>query len=428
MKTVLGFDSWVGGAHNFARLVPAFREKGYRLVLLHIGSWGGDKGRPTEEWFGELEVRDIAYYKGLGFDEILAKESPAAVLFLSNDVFAHRAFNRHCMHARIPTMHLYHGLVSVQSVQAGKIYNVNFFSQVRFVLERIPKALFHIWPCYADALLKTRAEPSDWIRFVSDIINLANGKYIARAAEDSQTSAVCVYAPADIAHAVTKYGYPEAQVHVVGNPDITVFGLTEDHLGCAATAFTANNREVIYLDTGLIYAGMVFDGADDFLAHLLKTQDALRSQGRTMSAKLHPHHFRTNFPDRVRTAGIEVLNNEDFVGRLQQAAAVIVEPSTAALIPAIIGVPLMLARYGKLAEQTYGNVLLGYPRARMLDDPYQLNGLIEAESSTFDSKGVNSWIAKNSGPLPAKLMPQRVTKVLQQLAGNNRLTATVEPK
>lgn len=422
MKTVLGFDSWIGGAHNFARLVPAFRERGYRLVLLHIGSWGGDTGRPRVEKFGELEVRDIAYYDGLDFDQILSKERPAAVLFLSNDVFAHRAFNRHCIHASIPTMHLYHGLVSVQSVQAGKLYDVNLFSQARFVVERIPKALNHIWPCYANALLKTRAGLSDWFRFASDIFDLARGKYIARAARDSQTSAVCVYAPSDIAHAVAKYGYTEAQVHVVGNPDITVFGLTEDHVACAAKGDTAKSREVIYLDTGLIYAGMVFDSGDDFLTHLVRTQDALKSQGRTMSAKLHPHHFRTNFPDRVRDAGIEVLTNENFVSRVQQAAAVIVEPSTAALIPAIIGVPLFLARYGKLAEQTYGDVLLGYPRARMLDDPSLIGRLIEAEASTFDSERVGSWIALNSGPMPARLMPQRVTEVLHRLAENTNLT------
>ena len=54
MQTILGFDSWLGGAGKFARIVPALRERGYRLVLLHIGSWGGDPGRPSREVHDDL--------------------------------------------------------------------------------------------------------------------------------------------------------------------------------------------------------------------------------------------------------------------------------------------------------------------------------------------------------------------------------------
>lgn len=415
MRTVLAFDSWTGGSSKYNRLVKALRDRGYQLLLIHLGSWGGDENHPQEEMIVDLHVRDISYYKGLGFDEIIEVENPVAVIFLSNDVFAHRAFNRYSLSKGIPTLRLYHGLVKVQAVGGARQYKTNFWSQLRFVLARIPKGLFKVWPCYIKAMWRTNATLADWWRFFADMVSQVRGHYIAVAAKDCQTTECAVYAPADVSHAIGKYKHSPEQVHVVGNPDIMAFGLTYEHMGVAATADCCERIEVVYVDTGLIYAGMVYDSSDDFFAHLSATRDALKAQGRSMSVKLHPQHFRTDLPNRLSAAGMEVLNNDNFVPRLQQCAAAIVEPSTAALIPAIVGVPLMLAHYGKLSGQAYGEVLLEYPRARLLDDPAQLNSLLEAEAACLDAQAVMAWIRHNAGPLPAHLMPDRVAEVVDRM-------------
>jgi hypothetical protein len=416
MKTILGFDSWTGGGLKYARLVEPLKQLGYELILIHLGSWGGDEDHPKEEMIGDLRVRDISYYEGRGFDAILQAEAPSAVIFLSNDVFAHRAFNRYSLARGIPTLRLYHGLVRVQAVGGARQYKTNLWSQLRFVLVRIPKGLFKVWPCYISALWRTGASATDWWRFVADLVSQVKGQYITVAAKDCQTTECAVYAPADVSHAMGKYGHRTEHVHVVGNPDIMAFGLSEEHMGAAATPASCERTEVIYVDTGLIYAGMVYDAPEDFFAHLCATRDALKAQGRTLALKLHPQHFRTDFPDRVRADGMEVLTNDNFVTRLQQCAAAIVEPSTAALIPAIVGVPLLLAHYGKLSAQAYGEVLLEYPRARMLDDPAQINSLLQAEAAALDPEAVSGWIRLNAGPLPAHLMPQRVADVVHRMA------------
>ncbi|KRC81721.1 hypothetical protein [Sphingomonas sp. Root241] len=415
MKTVLGFDSWTGGAANFARLVPAFREHGLDLVVLHIGSWGGDPGRPAREFKGDLELRDISHYGGKSIDEVLEVEQPAAVLFLSNEVFAHRAFNRYSLAAGIPTLLLYHGLVSVQGVASEKPYKVNPLSQARFVLERLPKALLRIWPAYGRALVKTSATREDWTRFVKDIFNMGFGRYSVRAAEDSRTTRVAVYTQADQAHAIAKYGQPPESVAIVGNPDLHAFGVGPADLGIAASAATVERSEIIYIDTGLIYAGMVFDGAAEFLEHLERTHDALRRASKTLAIKLHPDHFRTDMPDRIAALGIEILNNQNFVSRLKACAAAIVEPSTAALIPGLVGVPLLLAGYGKLSGQAFGEVLTSYPRARHLLDPSAVTDLLLEESRSFDAEAIQRWLDANSGPLPGELMPSRVAATIIEM-------------
>ena len=414
-RTILGFDSWTGGAQKYESLVRELRLKDIRLLLVHLGSWGPDRGRPVQEFLGDLEIRDIAWYGKKDFREILRIEQPSAVLMLSNDVFAHRAFNRYSLAAGIPTLRLYHGLIGVQAVTDAKGYKVNFISQALFVLTRIPKSLGRIWPCYIKALLRTRAGPSDWWRFFTDALSLARGRYIAKAAMDCRTTKTAVYTSADVSHAMTKYGHPKEDVYIVGNPDIAMFNLIEDQLGSAISENRAPNNEVIYIDTGLIYAGMVFDGPDDYLAHLLCTRDSLVRQGKAMAIKLHPHHFRTDFPARLEAEGIEVLSNGNFTERLTHCDAALVEPSTAALIPGLLGVPIMLVRYGKFDGQRYGPVMMSNPRARYLDDPNQLSAILADERRSLDIEATRCWIAENVGPLPADHVPRRVAEILDAM-------------
>ncbi len=409
---VIGFDSWVGGVNNFVRLHSAFKKAGLDLQLLHIGSWGGDMGRPKEETIGELRVRDISYYQGKNLSEILDVESPSAVLFLSNDVFAHRALNRYCCSKNIATIHLYHGLVEIQSVSGNKIYKANFLAQLFFVLKRLPKAFVRIWPLYVHALFKTNANFEDWKRFALDIINLTIGKYISVAAQDSRTNACAVYVEADVGHAMKKYGYSRADVHVVGNPDLSKFKLTDQMLGIANSTARVPNNEVVYIDTGLIYAGMVFSGPADFLLHLTDLAKTLATQGLQLAIKLHPDHHRTNFPSEITAQGIRVVQDVDFVDSLVKCRAAMVEPSTAALIPSLLGLPVLMVAFGKLHEQKYGKILMDYPRGALVTDAADVVSAI-ARIEQESKPEVAAWIRTNSGPLPADEMPARVAEIVR---------------
>lgn len=414
MKSILGFDSWTGGAHNFQRLVPAFRERGLDLMLLHIGSWGGDVGRPVEEQIGELYVRDVSYYGGMNLPAILNMENPAAVLFLSNDVFVHRAINRYCGLKGIPTIHLYHGLVEIQSTQNERMYKVNPLNQLLYVLRRIPKAICKVWPLYALAMHKSKAGLRDWSRFGSDILNMTLGKYIEVAARDSRTTACAVYTQADVRHAMHKYGYPEMDVHIVGNPDLSKFNLNDQMLAGSLSPARQYNDEIVYVDTGLIYAGMVFSGPADYLLHLIDLAKVLKNKGLKLAIKLHPDHFRTDLPNQITNQGIRVIADSEFVTSLLKCRASIVEPSTAALIPALLGVPVLLASFGKLKNQKYGKVLMEYPRSALLTTADEIVDVITniEKHCIFH---IPAWIEKNAGPLPAHQMPDRVASIIKTL-------------
>lgn len=415
-RRVLGFDSWTEGSHHFERLVPAFERQGLELLLIHIGSWGHDKGRPAEEFIGRLKVRDISYYHGAGFEQILSAERPSAVLFLSTRAFAHQAFNRYAAKLKIPTVHLLHGLMSVQAVgvDSSKTYAVNYWQLLSAWSDKIGKNLFKLIPLYMRALIETRAPLRDWAGLGVELVNkaLARNNNSILAPVDAATTAGCVYTRADIPFLRDGYRVAEPAIYVVGNPDLARFGLVAEDFGCGLETASESATEVMYIDTALIEAGVVFDSRGDFINHLRCSHEKLAAQGFRMVVKLHPAHFRTGVPEALDALQIPICSGEDFVARLRTAAAVIVEPTTAAMIPALMGKPLFLAQYGKFTGQRYGLALTTYPRASALVELEQFAALLAAIRSRRCAEELRNWTAENAGPLPVEEMPKRVADAL----------------
>jgi hypothetical protein len=416
MKTIIGFDSWTQGSQYFERLVEAMELEGYKLILIHVGSWGHDNRRPVEEMIGKLLVRDISYYKGLSFPEIIQKEKPAGVLFLSMQAYVHRAFNRYCKYLGIPTMHLYHGLVSVQAVSLKRMMPINWKAQLSIFYSRIFDNIGKILPSYMRSLWETKASSKEWGWFVKDIWRkIIGNSYSSQAAPDASTDLCCVYTNADVSHAVQRYRMPPEKVKSVGNPDLFLFGLKESLMGAYDIYKEPVSNDVIYIDTALIACGAAYDSEDDFINHLKFTANSLQQQGYNLVVKLHPAHYFNGIKERLIEADIKICEKEKFIDRLVASAAAIVEPSSAAMIPALIGVPLLLGQYGKLSQQNYGEVLYSYPRSRFLKDINEVKNKIKEIRDNFDREACCKWVTENAGPMPPDDMPKRVIEAFKEI-------------
>jgi hypothetical protein len=400
-------------SHVFARLVDAFTENGLELTLIHVGSWGHDVGRPTEEWSGRLRIRDITHYAGMSFRQILEHERPVAVLFLSMQPFAHRAFNRYCKQLGIPTLHMYHGIVRVQDTTLERVCPIDWRSHLARIATVVWKNLTRVWPAYVRSLWDTRAPIND-LRWFGIVVwrQILGTSYSGIAAPDAATTAICVYTPADIAHAVNRYRLPIGAVHAVGNPDLERFGVASADLGVFLSTTDPPSNAVMYIDCAFIDIGLVFAGLNDYTAHMVQTNKALLAQGFRMVVKLHPAHFRTGLRERLVDNGIDVCENDAFLTRLKNCCACISEPSSLAVIPALIGMPLLLAAYGKMRDQRYGEVLTSYPRVQRLTDIASFESAYSALRGSIDREPVDEWIAQNAGPLPANEIPQRIVRIV----------------
>ena len=430
VKKIIGFDSWTGGSRHYERLLPALNVRSIQLTLVHISSWGNEPGCPHESRMDDLLVRDIAFYGGRSFERVLDIEQPDAVILLSTDTFAHRAFMRYCNQRSIPTLHLYHGVVSVSGETEGEI-GVPARSKVahaKYVFSKIGKLLQHTFPCYIEALLKTKGTFKDWRRFISDIFQLAIGGEPAfvRSADDAKASKCAVYIPADIKHAISCFGFRNEDVFVVGNPDLSQFGLEESMIGCWSPPAKGSQKAIMYIETGLSSVGILYPSTQEFINHLIKTSNSLAAQGYKMRLKLKPNQANSKSIEQgLAGTQIELITNQKFLRSLSECSACIVETTTLAMMPTLIGMPLLLAQYGYLTSLCFGSVLTGYPRSYPLKDISDVSDILLKDAQTSESAKLNSWINLNVGPLPPEKMPERVATVVDDMtASASRLGLT----
>lgn len=416
MKKILGFDSWTVGAHNYARLNTEFSAKGYELILIHIGSWGHDTDRASEEIIDGLKVRDISYYKGKSIPDIYRLENAHGVVFLSTRSVAHQAANLYALNLNIPTLHLYHGLVSVQSHGTTKVksYKRSIKGTLVQLYLRFWKNFTLLIPTLIVAFIKCKVPLSYWKSFFRDICLKVFNPYATVTSLATKTTLGCIYTNADREHMMKTYAMKDEDIYDVGNPDLISFGLTKDDLGSNLRIDKEEiNNEIIYIDTGLVQAGFVFGSYKEYFDHLILTQKELQKLGYSLCFKPHPDHYHNgNLLSLLSSTQVRICTNLDFKESLRNCSAVIAEPSTAALIPALMAKPLFLVKYGKMADQQYGEVLKSYPFVTLLTDFSIFKGLnFKSDQSSMEFK---LWSEKNSGPLPASLMPQRVVNALMK--------------
>lgn len=422
---VLGFDSWTKGAHHFERLVPALRRHGMALKVVHLGAWGNDPGRSPTEQHGQLELADIASYPSSSLRAVVEREKPDVVVLLSTTTFAHRALIRHCRSMGIPTLNLYHGMSTTwfdPSTRSG--FQPNMLGHFKIVISKFYKTLRFTLPCYLRALVATGASLADWGRFVIDVANLAIGRQPTRAADDARTTLCAVYTQPDVEHAMRSFGFRREEVFVVGNPDLTRFRLALEHIGSRLREPAQPRQFIMYIDTAMQPNGLVYPNVKAFVEHLKQTVAGVAAAGLRLMLKLHP----ANDMDRVRALladqGVEFVDNDNFVEKLLSCEAAIVETTTLAMIPALIGMPILLARFGALRDLKFGSALTSYPRARFLRQVRDLPLLLGEVHAGADHDTTERWIAASAGPLPAESMPERVAALLDRLACDGEHSST----
>lgn len=416
MKTILAFDGWTAARGKFIQILPALEKLQYRMVLVHVGSWGHDKDRPVEEIDEGLIIRDIAYYRDEDLREIVRAEKPDGVLFLSTRAFPHKAVNLYARQLGIPTIHMYHGLVSVQDFGSKQaVYRSSWTTSARLALERAPKNLFKILPKYLNALRRVRAPLSFYRDVLSELTHKLRGVTTSIAPTASRTDAGIVYVRSDVAHMAYTYAMDRKDISVVGNPDLIKFGLHAGDLGAAFCESASTSSDVIYIETALIEQGLVFSSGAEYLEHVASVRDMLALSGKRMLFKAHPATRRSGLDQSIRAIGIEIVDDGDFVTTLRNSAGAIVEPSSAAMIPALLGVPLLLVGFGKFDAQPYGQPLMRYPRARYVNKITILGTMLDDLARPGDQSDFDDWAAEYAGPLPADEMPDRAAAVIDRL-------------
>lgn len=412
-KLILAFDTSRSAIRHLDRIHPALKDAGYTLKFYHTDSWEPASTRLSLTSSTGIETTDVGGNVGYKLLELVRAASPEAVVLLTSHTFTERAVNRFCQHIGIPTLWLNHGLTEVQDMEATDRIGVKPVARAMRLIPRLHRLLFKVLPTYFAAVWATNGIPSTLSRTISDIFVMAFGWNIRKFAADCRCSASAVYTDADIEHSVKRYGYRPENTYVVGNPDLFDFGVEEDYIASLAGRTKPNSNEIVYIDTRLVHHGYAYDSNEAFIDHLKALRAAAERQGYSVVLKLHPGHASTDVPQCLRDVGFELLGAENFCKRLLRAAAAIVEPSSADLIPALLGLPVLAAKFGSLSAVKYGPIVNLYPRAVELTDLDEIDSSIKQLWLHSDPEKLRHWIRANAGPLPADQFSQRVVKVLR---------------
>lgn len=390
-KKIIGFDSWTAGYSHYSRLVNDLKLFDIELILIHIGSYGHDKGRKKEEVIEGLLTRDIAFYGDMSFYEILKIENPSLVLFLSTRAFAHMAFNNYCKILNIPTCHMFHGVINAQSINDNTIiYKSTLRSKISRAIKNLNKNLFLLIPLYISSLLKKKSDLNEYIEIIIEIYskfkNNVHGKFL----KNSKTDFGLVYCKLDKNFMSKTYKVNKKNIFIVGIPDFNRFKLLKKDIYIQMNK--KNYKKIIYIETALWHNNYIFSSKEDYIKSLLEIKNYLKTLGYNLLVKLHPYSFEAKMEEVLKNIGIEILDNQNFVKELKKSNAVFCEPSSVSLIPIAMGCKIFLPNFGKFKDLKFGKLLKDYPNSFLLND------LLNFENKmNYDDKNlsIKKWINSN---------------------------------
>ena len=418
-KKIIGFDSWTGGISHFQRLITPLKLKKIDFTLVHISSWGGYEFK-KESYIEDVLCRDISFYKNSNFENVFIEEKPAAVIFLSTDVFAHRAFIRYCKKLSIPTLNLYHGLHGVMNTDnkfsIPKSGNSNLISHI---VSKAPNLLKYKIPAYLLSLKRTDAHFKDWIQFLKDCYFLAIGGIptLTNAAKDSLTDEYAVYTNSEIEYTLKRYKTDLNNISVVGNPDLYAFGFKSSYVRSWKLP-KKERKKILYIETGYYDVSLVYDGLDDFVDHILETSKNLETLGYDLILKLKPNQISTTaITEKLIKNNIKMVKNNSFFKTLYECHACITEASSLSLIPALMGMPLILPKYGRLKDLEYGHILNTYPKSYQLYKILDLEAILKKDKKVDNENDIIKWVNEYLGPVPFNKMPERVVSIIEKMRG-----------
>jgi hypothetical protein len=212
-----------------------------------------------------------------------------------------------------------------------------------------------------------------------------------------------------------RYGFQSNEMFEVGNPDLIRFNFDQSFIASHLLQSSVHYDSVMYIDNGLICSGLVFESENEFISHIISTSEQLKRFNKKLIFKPHPGHLDPFIFSNLENYGVKICDKDDFVSSLQKCSVAIVEPSTLAILPALTGMPILLASYGKLCNQHFGRLLTSYPKSIQINYLSDISESVLSPSINIDESSTKAWIEDNVGMLPASDMPNRVVNVVMDL-------------
>jgi hypothetical protein len=400
-RNILCFDVHTRAQHKFARITQEFFNQGYNITLIHSGSLGHDKNTLNEYQFEFINVIDISCFGG-NISSVLDKYKPDLAIFLSTRSVFQMAVISHCVKSNIPTIHCYHGLVSIQNF--GNTYKSKTSIFLKKILIKIPKNILILYPFYIRNILSKGLEKKDFLGLYQ-LIKFQLGSDTFKYIENTSTDIGCIYTRDDFEDISIKYRIDSDNIVIGGNPDLSEYYSREL---VQKDVLDYSENVGIYIDTCLYSANLIFGSIDDWINDLQNILEKLSLD--KIYWKPHPANPREVVSEVSKRLEMTVVDSLQFSELLPRARLVVCESTTLIMAAAAHGKALVLLNHGFYSGMGYGDLILSYPR-KVLSADYS-----ERNMQSISKQDYSEWFTDKIGPNP-NLVSQKLLNKYYEFTG-----------
>ena len=149
--TVVYFDYWTKGIHDFTEIDKVLKSHGHKTLLLHVGSFNSPQF--NYEKINNIDVFDISYFKTKFIYIALIKIKPDVVLGLNTTYILDRCLVLSCRKLHITSVFVMHGQRSVGKKFENSLKHAKRPKLKRY-LNRALKYTFIVIPNYILSISK----------------------------------------------------------------------------------------------------------------------------------------------------------------------------------------------------------------------------------------------------------------------------------
>lgn len=353
---VMFFDSWTAAASNhFVPIAKRLKQKGIESLLVHVGSWGSDIGRPLKEEIEGMCVRDIAAYGTRYIYDVLRVENPYAVVILTTNYFKDRAVFIACRALSIKSIFLMHGIEELDSKNIKITIQNRKINLRRKRWEVASKWFKYIIPNYIYSGIRNRwnflfgAEP--WRAMWGILRNPELRLTYPHPSEELVADLALVYSDAYGEFYKKIYGYSDNNIRVVGIPFLND-AVAQDSIeseDIRQRYSVSNEREIaVYIEDANVESNVKGWTTDSRLEYLYEISELCRINNVFFVIKLHPGNTdKELLTERLTSRGITiVIDRYPLYELIKQADYVIGHISTVLMFAVYCYKPILIPQWG----------------------------------------------------------------------------------